>query len=611
MTNIIQRNRIVAAVAAFAVLLAVPSWAPAAGTKVSHGGVDLFVPVEPFRGEMSLLEKSGWEALRPDQLPHATDSPPVLASANVVAAIDAGKSTIALYTRQGSRLTRRGEIAFDGGYRFARYKLVRGAKPNRLGAEICSADNRVLLTLYLSADGIFEFQPGEAKNLTFGGARLKYGIVPSLIGTDFIYTAQSAAPGGRPGPEHCYLPSMNLLVGLVGGGDAMMVGVWPPDRQTASLLMKNPGGTRSIDGFSLQTAGSSFYLTFLEKPHIWHAEPLVPDYLETDTVIGWKRPFEAKWIGRFFIASEEIDYPFYFRPERAELWGRPIRGWFYWPVWFDGDETVIHFEKRFPPQGELLIYFLEQHPDRPTGTAILSPVDVMRKALGADEAARLLDLAGLQERPVVSHGLCVCEMTARLQKYFDTGEEVQEQAQIARYAHDVLTFMTSVRRRLIEFRDFAAQSKEFLKARAAAEPKLAGSAGRLLESIEELDGAYRSNVPSATLEEVRQWTDEFNALARQVRPGNAKQFDAVAEKCRSVSGSQDDLVRDLNVLAIRVAEKAAREAVHSPEHAILAQELIARTRQVLRNPTALEPRRHHRLPPDPGRPSEGDLDMPQ
>jgi len=589
----------------------VPSWAAAAAIKVSQGGVDVFVPQEQFRGEMSLLEKGGWETLLPERLPRAASTPPVLASASLVAAIDGQQSVISLYGRQGNRLAKRGDVAWDGGRRFANYNLVRSEKGARLGAEIRSSDNRVLATLYLAPDGILEIQPGEEKDLTIGNARLKYGIVPSLIGTDFVYTAQSGTSGGSSASNRCYLPSMNLFVGLVEGNDSMLVGVWPPGQQVASLRTTGSGSTKGIDAFSLQTGGRSFYLALLERPHIWHSEPLQADYLERDTLIGWRRPFEAKWIGRFHVASEEIDYPFYFRDARVELWGRPIRSWFWWPVWFDGQRTMIHFEKRFPPKGDLLIYYLEKHPERPAGTAILSPVEVLQQALGRQEAARLLDLAGIEERPVVSHGLCVCEMTSRLQRFFDAGREVQEQAQIARYADDVLTFISHVRQRLLEFRDFAAQTRRLLKARAADEPKVADAASRLLGLLDEFEGVYQGAMPSASLGEVRQWTAEFNTLAREVRPGNDKKFDAVAEKCRSVSGNQDDLVRDLSVLAIRLAEKAAQEAVQSPEHAALARDVIARTRQILRNPTPLEVRRHHRLAPDPGRPTEDDQEMPE
>jgi hypothetical protein len=636
--------------------IACPAWAAAAGVEPSSpAGVTIWLStiahlsspgrskVGPVPSEARLATKQFMEELPANTIPGQTEEPPVLASAHVLAAIDGNDGSVVVFTREGDKVTRCGEVAFDPSGRPAKYKLVRDDAKKSLGVEVYSADDKMLSAVYLSPDGILEFRPptkavdakasdakasdakasdakasdakpaeavaADAKpatiNVTPSGGKLKYGIVPSLMATDIVYSAQGRVAADAATADRWYLPSLDLFVGLVEGDDSMMVAAWPQGRQVPSLRMSGAANDRRIDGFSIQPAGGSFYLTFLAKPGIWHAEPLKPDYLEKDTVIAWKRPFEAKWIGRFYINSEEVDYPFYFRHDRAELWGRMIRSWFCWPVWFEEDETVIHFEKRYSPQGEMLIYYLEKHPDYPCQTAILSPVEVIEKALGEKEAARLLDLTGVEQRTVIPHGLCVCEMTATLQKHFDLGREVDEQPAIARYADDVTTFITNMRARLSEYRDFAAQTKELLKARAAKDAKLAAASGRLVAALDEFESAYRAGMPATSLDQVNLWTREFNALAKEAKSGNSKTFDAVAEKCRVVSGAQDDLARDLNVLATRLIEKAAQEAVASPEHAKLADEVIARARQVLRSPTVWEPRRHHHLQVDPGEP---DLD---
>jgi len=576
-------------------------WAhAAAGVKVSQGGVGLWVPGEPFRGQIKPLEQGDWETLLPDKLPYATDRPPVLSSANLVAAIDDEKSVIVVYARQGGRLTKRGEVSLDAVNRFAKYRLVRDAKQNRLGAEIRSAENRVLATLYLAADGILELQPEGAQGL-FVGARLKYGIVPSFVGTDLVFTAESATAGRRSPPKQCYVPSMNLIVGLVEGNDSMMVGVWPPGSQKASLRVSKAGSDEGFEGFSLQTAGRSFYLAFVEKPRLWHAEPLRPDYIEKDTAIGWKRPFEAKWIGRFFVASEEMSYPFYFRYERMKLWGRFVRGWFTWPVWFDGDKTVIHFEKPFPPRGDLLIYFLEKHPRLPA-PGVLSPVEVMERALGKAEAARLLDFDGVEGRVLLEHGNAVCAMTNGMQKWLNDGEEARHKAEIERYCDDVADFIRMIRQRIEEFGTFAAQTKDFLQARAKADPALADVAAGLEEILDEIQKIRKTDMPRESLEEVRRWTDQMKTLATGTGPGRNKKYEPLGAKCRSVAGTQDDVARAVSILGIQLTEEAAKRGVDSPAHARLAEEVIARARQVLRKPTWWEPRRQYWPKSDPGRP---------
>jgi hypothetical protein len=601
MTQLAKYTASLVAVVACAATTGGGAWAcAAAGVKVSQGGVGLWVPGEPFRGEMKPLEEGDWETIPPGKLPYATGRAPVLVSASLVAAIDDQKGVIAVYARHGGRLVQRGEVSLEGASRFAEYRLVRDAGQDRLGVEIQSAPGRVLATLSLAPDGILEFRPQGAEGL-FVGARLKYGIVPSFVGADLVYAAQGEASAVRPPPKQCCIPSMNLLVGLIEGGDSMMVGVWPPGSQVASLRVSRQGSDKGFEGLSLQTAGRSFYLAFVEKPGLWHAEPLRPDYIEKDTAIGWRRPFEAKWIGRFYVASEEMHYPFYFRYERTKLWGRFVRGWFTWPVWFDGQKTVIHFEKQFPPRGELLIYFLESQPQRPV-TGVLSPVEVMERALGKAEAARLLDFDGVQERVLLEHRNAVCAMTNTVQQWLNEGREAQHKAQIERYCDDVADFIRMIRQRIEEFDAFAARTKDFLRARATADPALADMAAGLEEILDQMQKIRRNDMPRESLDEVRRWTDQMKKLATGTGPGRNKKYEPLGAKCRSVAGTQDDMARALGILGVVLVEEAGKQGAASPAHAKLAEEVIARTRQVLRKPTWWEPRREYWPKSDPGRP---------
>ena len=609
-----RRVRLAAAIAAVA-MIAAATWAHAAGgVKLSEEGVGVWVPEQPFRAEqsplppgegqgegMNALEHGAWETMPSDKLPYATDRPPVLACANLVAAIDGEKRVIAVYTRQGNRLTKRGAVSLDAGHGFARYRLVRAGK---LGTEVLSAEGpRLVRDLYVGRrHPRIPARRGEGRDPWRRPVEIRHRPVSGRH--RFRLHGPSAAAGNPAGSNRCFLPSMNLLVGLVEGGDAMMVGVWPPGRQVASLPLTTSGGARRLDGLSLQTAGSSFFLTFIEKPGIWHAEPLRSAYVEKETAIGWQRPLEAKWIGRFAIASEEISYPFYFRYQPVKIWGRCIRGWFGWPVWFDGERTMIHFEKRFPPQGELLIYFLEKNPRGPI-EGLLSPVEVMQKALGKREAASLLDFDGVEERPLLDHGNAVCAMTNGMQKWLDQGQESQHRREIERYCDDVAGFIRMIRQRIEEYGAFAVGTKEFLQAQAKANPQLAGMAAELVQTLDEMEKTATNDVPRESLAEVRRWTDQMKHLASATGPGRNKMYEPLGAKCRSVAGTQDDLARALSILGIRLTEQAARAGVASAAHAQLAEAVITKARQVLRKPTWWEPRRQYWPKSDPGEAMRG------
>ena len=238
-----------------------------------------------------------------------------------------------------------------------RFRFVLSDFPAKYGIEIYSDSAEAEFAVRVDNRGIIEFKPGRARQLVLRGLRLAYGLVPSLVGTDFLYDANTAR-----GAERLHIPSLNLVLGLVDGGDCMAVGVWPPGKQSAAFGLTPGADAKFIDSFTFDTDGRSFYFSCQERPGVWHVERLNRNYLEKDTTITWKRPFEAKWLGRFFITSDEYDWPFYFGSKPVKIWGRYIRGWYTYPLRFDGDRTVVHFEKQFLPKGDLLIYCLNRTP---------------------------------------------------------------------------------------------------------------------------------------------------------------------------------------------------------------------------------------------------------
>ena len=67
---------------------------------------------------------------------------------------------------------------------------------------------------------------------------LRYGLLPSFVGTDILYAPQ------RMEGNHFNLPSTQWLVGLVDGNDSMLVAVWESDTQAVSLGLSGEGEKR-------------------------------------------------------------------------------------------------------------------------------------------------------------------------------------------------------------------------------------------------------------------------------------------------------------------------------------------------------------------------------
>jgi len=327
----------------------------ATGTTVSAHGVTVWASESRFTGDMSFVQKTQWQTLPAAGLPGPLGGDPVIATGTVLAAFDSEAGGAAFYTREGDRLRKRCLAMPDPAARPVGYELVAGDQKSGPGIAVYSGQKRLEYTVYLSRDGIVEFRPAQAKRLVVRDCATAYGMVPSFIGTDLLYDPRKC-PADR-----VYIPSMNFYVGLVKGNDCVMVGVWPPGGQCVSLGLKGAGEERVIDSLAIDLDQRSLYLSWLAGANIWHCERLKETYLERDTVIGWQRPFDAKWIGRFFIKSEGINYPFYFRQGQSGLWGRFMRDQYSCPFWFDKEKTYVHFEKKFPPEGEALIYYLEPY----------------------------------------------------------------------------------------------------------------------------------------------------------------------------------------------------------------------------------------------------------
>ena len=473
----------------------------------------------------------------------------VLKSPSLTAAFDAEKGRIAISAREGDQLTPRAEAAFESVARFQTLKSVRSG--NRDGIEVRSAAAEPEFTVYLDDRGILEFKPGKARKLVLRGLQLRYAMLPALIGTDFLYD-----PNALPDKDRLHIPALNMVLGMVEGEGCMVEVIWPSGGQAAALDLKSNGNAKVIDALALDTAGQSFYFSCIQRPGVWHAEPLLRNYLEKNTVIAWKRPFEAQWFGRFYITSDDYDWPFYFINKPLKLWGRYVRDWYNYPVRFDGENTVIHFEKRFRPNGELLVYCLQPHPTHPDAS-VVTPAEAMARALGRAEADKILDPEGCVEQTLLEHRLAVCAMTNTMQKWFNKGQEVENRQQIARWCDNTSAFIGMIRRRDQTFAAFAHDLKAALADRAQKQPGLSASIAELQKPLAQIEEITQRELPGTSLETVRQWTDKMKQAADEVRPENKKYYGKLAEQCRSVAGTQDDLARTLSVLVIRLTEQAA------------------------------------------------------
>jgi hypothetical protein len=584
-----RHARVTLLATSWAILFAAQPEQAVGGIAVSHNGVTIRVLEEPFAGESTLLKNSTSSKTRSlDQFPARATGFPVLETEAAVVSATADSGVFAFWTRSGDQLIRQGEVVLSSMSASPPLRIVADDRRG-VALEIGDRQDGQPQIITLSRDGILELRQPARRTVTVR-TPLRYALVPSLVGTDLLFN-----PATLPAGKVSYLPSLNMVVGLQAGRHGMLTAVWPPGEQKARVLVKDKSDTPIIESFELDTAGEPLFISFIHHPGLWHSERLREAYLETDTPIGWCRPFDARWIGRFFIDSDGYDFPFYFLAKRQKLWGRYIRGWFYYPLWFDGDKTMVHFEKKFPPVGDLLVYYLATD-DRKQ----LSPVGVMQKALGTDVAARLLDVEGAREQVLLEHRNAVCAMTYKIEAYFAGESDVASRTEVRQYADDIATFIRLIRQRVFQFDRFAVELQDLLRAEQKQQPDLAKSLEPCHEVLAEIRDIVALDLPETSLEEVGQWTGSIQRLTSDDKQQSLKNVKALTHKCRSVAGTQDDMARNLSVATIRLMEEAARMGTASPQHVRVAQQIIQRCRRILRQPTWWEPCRKYMPKSNPG-----------
>ena len=239
------------------------------------------------------------------------------------------------------------EAAFESVARFQTLKSVRSGK--REGVEARSAMAEPEFTLYLDDHGILEFKPGKARKLVLSGMNLRDAMVPALIGTDFLYDPKTFPPRTACiSPRTCCWAWSRRRV-----HDHRRLAV---GRSICRGGYLKPGGAETSMGSSSNRLRfrhrRAELLPFLHRSGRVRGtpEPLLHTYLEKETVIGWKWPFEAKWLGgstslRTTMTCRSISL---YSPSGS---GAATSATVQDPVRFDDEKTVIHFVEAISPPG--------------------------------------------------------------------------------------------------------------------------------------------------------------------------------------------------------------------------------------------------------------------
>ncbi len=432
---------------------------------------------------------------------------------------------------------------------------------------------------------IVEVRPGASLKRVSVVGPLAYGIVPSFIGDDLIYSAAD-----YPSAHALWIPAENVVLGLVPGEETAVVMTWPGGAARTQLrLSATPTGDRRIESIDVDNPGQSFYLAPLRAPGLWHRETLAPSYLERDVKSQWRRPFPAKWKTQLYEGTVKTTYTF--RLTKSEVW-RGVPGSYEYPVWFEGAEAFFHLGKKVPPRGESVIYCLE---GQETPSAITTPVDLMKATLGRTMCEPILDDAGRQLRThhrrggAGVHRACTCGCTEAIQAVFEAGAESAQKGKIAGEVDDMRFFIQQHMARIGEYRQFADDMSRFLQAQGQTAPELKPYLDKLEQIARQIPQAYdvqKENMKSLS------YADELArqtlALTESQGTNHLSAYMDLLKAWRDMGGAQDYLVALCHTTTRALCQEAGYACVDQPKAAELACAIRARCRQCLRHPDGYE-----------------------
>ena len=508
-----------------------------------------------------------------------------ISSARLVGMVRTNDGSLEISSVVGGQLKPRCTVVPSTPITAAKCSVV--AENNRKGLRVNSENGDRSYTAWFTPEGLVSIVADHVPQFQVKDCRLRYGLLPSFVGTDILY-----APAKMEGKQFD-LPSTQWLVGLVDGNDSMLVTVWESDTQAVSLGLAGEGDNRLIDSITIATAKAGFHLSLVDHTNIWHREALKEDWLGDYTPIEWERSFPARWMCQFFVTpatkptfrQPNMAYAFPIANARTRQWGLWFEDWNNYPFYFDGPRTIFHFDKTFVPNGDALIYFLE-----PAAADLYSPCEIVEQALGRERALALFDLDANRLRKLsystpddFMYDRPVCATTTSL-----TRIRQDEKFTVGlNYATHLYEFIREIRRRLDQYGAFFVQVQDYLASEKTAHPELK----EYLEEMESMvaDAQSRSiNIYATPLAAVQTKTDEIKKVLLE-KDGDGFSFGNL--DCRSTAGSQDDLCRHYNRFVMRLVQTAALNCGDSPQKAIVAKHLWDESRIMLRQPTRWESRR--------------------
>jgi hypothetical protein len=391
-------------------------------------------------------------------------------------------------------------------------------------------------------------------------AAMPCAVAPDRFGNDLVADPETL------GQRRALLPWAPLVLGLLGSGSEMLVLVCPDPGQTTEL--------RKAQGPCLASADVAFHsrgvsVGLVQGERAWHLERFGTEDAADPLRFKWRMPFAANW--RLTVQGSGQRYSALFTDKESPL--------------FDKKDVVFPKGNQFTAAVRLgLVYLYGRTVDTPPET--LTPIDLVRDALGLKAAEQALDEGGLAGYRRAAGPTTWAEFSVTvdsLDYLFERRLEVQDGVYARHLCDDLLPFVEGMDQRLKEYADFSREIQALSNTSDKPSPeaaKVLDDLAAVARKLRELDKRQRGLKSASELLPLCRTIQQLTAKESRE---NRRQFEQCRKGLLGVVGPREEMLRAYRELAMEARDTAGILPPGQAELLGLVERIRALSQGVLRN----------------------------
>ncbi len=409
------------------------------------------------------------------------------------------------------------------------------------------------LTLIMKENMPFvEVRAGEGVERVSVRMNSQYGIVPDFFANDLVFDPSTIKS------SEIYPPHEHVFLNLIDQGNAILMCLWPSQKQSVKAIIANKRLSRMEIGCLKE---KRVYVAILATPGIWHEEDTAKFDSLKDQALNWETPFTAKWCCDYPRSNGATDSFGIVRKEGKRYDGfssipnkvtrmawTTSRSSFIYPCYSVGNRVFLRIplfanyeDITYKEHGPILIYPFEKL-DGSASLPIITPIDVIRVAFADTPEADLykkirVELSSKSRYPPT------CGITEKAEKRFDNQKEKQEKAQMIKELAAMNKFVEVTRERIEEYQTWAKGMQEFYNAQKKIHPELMEMISDFEKRNQQIIQRYaRVKSEMKMPSDARVLSDQIVVLIDSSKPDKAETVKQIGRKIRTIGGCQDGLV---------------------------------------------------------------------